>query len=236
MADSERISGANSDSLIIKNAIPADSGNYSCRITVLGSEHAVESQIASVTVKAIPKLIYHSPSGTIAPGKKLVLSVVAEGDDLFYTWLKDNLEVQAGTKTEYIVESVTLGDGGDYYCIIGNPCGSVKSACMEIIVSEGGITSSENTNNEEYVLSSPIPNPVKSQARIGYSVPSGSQIQVILRDIQGKEITVLYETNATTGVGSFIIDADLLRLAAGTYYYTLQSGDISITEKLVITR
>jgi hypothetical protein len=57
---------------------------------------------------------------------------------------------------------------------------------------------------------------------------------VVLSDVFGREVAVLFEGPATSGTTRFAIDASTF--VNGVYNYTLTSGGYTLTQKLVVAK
>jgi hypothetical protein len=79
-------------------------------------------------------------------------------------------------------------------------------------------------------LSSPYPNPASVNTSFSYSIPAGSQGEIVIRDIVGAEMTrqMLTATGGKTSI-------NVLTLRDGIYFCSLLiDGQISQTKKLIV--
>jgi hypothetical protein len=77
------------------------------------------------------------------------------------------------------------------------------------------------------------PNPFNPVTRITFAIPVESFASVIIYDILGKEITKLSDNQFyTAGFHNVILDANILSLASGVYFYRLIA---TAEEKLIAT-
>jgi Regulator of chromosome condensation (RCC1) repeat len=72
----------------------------------------------------------------------------------------------------------------------------------------------------------------ESFARIIYSIPSDGSVRLILQDVLGRTVKMI--ADGFQAQGSAEEDVPLDKLAAGAYYITLESGDGSLTKKLMV--
>lgn len=236
LMNGDGISGAMTNTLVIANAMVAHSGSYKCVVSAIESDVTTESASATVVINAVPMITSQTESQNIQPNADLTLTVSATGDNLVYNWFLNDAEVQSGSEADYQITAATAADAGDYKCVVENECGVAESEVITITVNDGGISSVNENSSEGYSLSSAIPNPVSNQAVINYYVPAASQVLVKLIDMRGKEIAVLVNQFVAQGEHNLTIDANKLNLTNGTYFYTLQSGNVSVTNSFVIVR
>jgi hypothetical protein len=79
-----------------------------------------------------------------------------------------------------------------------------------------------------------FPNPASSNVQFALSLPCADRINVMLTDMYGKTGNVLFEGNLPKGES--VINMDVSGLAAGCYFYSVQSAKLKSTGRLVILR
>ena len=83
-----------------------------------------------------------------------------------------------------------------------------------------------------FLLSQNYPNPASKTTTINYTVPLKSPVEMVLFDIQGRQIKVL--VNELKDAGTHTIELDLRRLNKGVYYYKMKSGNYSDIKRLLV--
>jgi hypothetical protein len=78
------------------------------------------------------------------------------------------------------------------------------------------------------------PNPFNPSTAIKYSVPVGNEVRIIVNDILGKQIAVL--VNKFKSPGEYSIAFNSGNIPSGIYFYSLISGNIRITKKMVLLK
>ncbi|MBA4251994.1 MAG: hypothetical protein C0425_11100 [Chlorobiaceae bacterium] len=78
------------------------------------------------------------------------------------------------------------------------------------------------------------PNPFNPSTKIVYSIPKPGFVQLKVYDILGREIRTLVEE--IKQAGKYTIDFNAENLASGIYFYRINSGEFSQTNKLILTR
>jgi photosystem II stability/assembly factor-like uncharacterized protein len=113
----------------------------------------------------------------------------------------------------------TFGRGA-YYIDIRNPAGGVSPEWKRTIS-----------------VGKSYPNPVTaatSEVKVDFSLENAGLAQVVLHDIQGRDVMTLAKDQYTAGSHSFTIP--VADLEAGTYFYSLTSDGQTISDKLVVTK
>ncbi len=105
------------------------------------------------------------------------------------------------------------------------------SASVSIIVTDVG---GDASNPTLFQLFDNYPNPFNPSTTIRYSIPEASFTTLIVYDALGNEVSSL--VNETKSAGTFEVIFDATNLSSGIYYYTLQSGSITETKKMILTK
>ena len=87
---------------------------------------------------------------------------------------------------------------------------------------------------EEFRLSQNYPNPFNPATVIEFTMLKSGPISLIVYDLLGREVKVL--VNGTMDAGTYKATFDARDLTGGTYFYTLKSGDASITKKMALVK
>lgn len=78
------------------------------------------------------------------------------------------------------------------------------------------------------------PNPFNPSTKIKYSLASNTHVKLKVYNVLGSEVATL--TNEFQPAGSYTVDFDGSRFAAGVYVYKLEAGSISQTRKFVLIK
>lgn len=97
-----------------------------------------------------------------------------------------------------------------------------------------GVDDNPNTLPTEYNLSQNYPNPFNPTTTIKYSVPESGVVKLKVYNILGQEVASL--VNKEQIAGEYTVDFDASQLASGIYMYSLTSGDVSITKKMLLLK
>ena len=103
----------------------------------------------------------------------------------------------------------------------------------------GKITSTTDVVNNEhlptkYGLAQNFPNPFNPSTTITYTIPSESNVQLSIYNLQGELIKTL--VNQAQGAGLYSVKFDASNIASGTYFYKLSAGDFVQTKKMTLTK
>jgi hypothetical protein len=124
-----------------------DAGSYSVRISSF--LETITSAAAQVTILQVPPTIISQPqSAQVALGAQHSLSVSAEGPNLTYQWLKNDVAIPGATQSTLAFSSFTSADQGTYRITVSNPFGTVTSdAAVISFISPPVILSSPASTN-----------------------------------------------------------------------------------------
>ncbi len=87
---------------------------------------------------------------------------------------------------------------------------------------------------KEYTLGQNYPNPFNPKTIISYQLMTGSYTVLKVFDILGKEVAVL--VNQKQNAGSYNVDWDASNYPSGVYFYKLESGNFSLTKKMILIK
>lgn len=87
---------------------------------------------------------------------------------------------------------------------------------------------------KEFELAQNYPNPFNPATSIEFSVPEKGQVTLRVYDILGREVETLVNDVLLAGKHRALFDAT--RLASGTYFYRLQSGNFIDTKKMILLK
>ena len=122
------IAGATNPLFTIASTTVADSGSYTCVVTV-PSCGTMTSSIAVVTVSQAPVITSEPVDQTICEGEQAKFTVVATGTALAYQWFKGTTSIAGATAASYTIANATAGDNGNYYC-------EIRSGSCPVITSQ----------------------------------------------------------------------------------------------------
>ncbi len=86
----------------------------------------------------------------------------------------------------------------------------------------------------QFYLSQNYPNPFNPVTTIKYSLPQTGYTTLKIYNTVGKEIATLVNNVKETGTHEAKFDASFL--SSGVYYYRLQSGSLSVTNKMILIK
>ena len=89
-------------------------------------------------------------------------------------------------------------------------------------------------NAVQFYLSQNYPNPFNPATVITYSLPRSGYVSLKVYNSVGEEIATL--VNNINEAGSHKIEFDASRLSSGVYYYSLESGNFSQTNKMILMK
>jgi hypothetical protein len=87
---------------------------------------------------------------------------------------------------------------------------------------------------DDYSLGQNYPNPFNPTTDIEYSLPTSGHVSLKIFNNLGQEVATLFDGNQPAG--KYVATFDGSGLASGVYVYQLQSGNVTISKKLVLMK
>jgi hypothetical protein len=85
-----------------------------------------------------------------------------------------------------------------------------------------------------FELKQNYPNPFNPQTKISFSLPEASFVNLVVSDINGKQIKALANKLYTAGTHS--VDFNGENLSSGIYFYTITAGEFKDTKKMLLIK
>ena len=136
-----------------------------------------------------------------------------------YTVLSDKIEYESAEQT-----NVSIG----YSSNIEQTVSLVMSASSPASAESGVITITD------FKLSQNYPNPFNPVTSINYQIPVTGFVSLKVFNVIGQEVAAL--VNEVKNAGSYRVNFDASRYNSGIYFYTLKSGNITITHKMALIK
>jgi hypothetical protein len=153
---------------------------------------------------------------TVKFEKQAIVAALGDVND------RDTLRV---TVTWDLYDGLSM-EGSDCVIILKKP--APKPHFMDIQM--GGVRSASAQN---FALFQNTPNPVRSRTTIMFSLPENAYTTLTVRDASGSTVATLVEGDRTAGIYTAEWMADV---PAGVYFYSLESGGLAATKKLIRVR
>jgi len=126
--------------------------------------------------------------------------------------------------------------------------GTYKAGIWRIHLSDITVSTEDNTAvlPKEFILNQNYPNPFNPTTTIKYSIAetpypapgqamaSPQRVTLKVFDLLGREVATL--VNETKSTGTYTVNFDGSKLAAGVYFYTLQSGGNIFSRKMILLK
>lgn len=97
-----------------------------------------------------------------------------------------------------------------------------------------GVTSGHAKVPNKFTLSAAYPNPFNPSAHIQYTVPRNSFVTLEVYNILGQKVATLFSGVRQAGKYTAVFNGDTY--ASGVYFYRLSSGNITITNKMLLLK
>jgi len=97
-----------------------------------------------------------------------------------------------------------------------------------------GVSTDENEALNNNTLKQNIPNPFNANTVINYSLTSNQRVSFEVVDVTGKLVKTM--NLGSQGAGNHQIQLNASEFNKGIYFYTLTTGDVRMTKKMVVNK
>lgn len=106
----------------------------------------------------------------------------------------------------------------------------IEGPCMNMV----GVNGNNNLIPENFALQQNYPNPFNPQTTIGFSLPKGTQVKIVVSDVTGKQVNE--PVNSYYAAGNHSVSFNAAELASGIYFYTISAGEFTQTRKMLLIK
>src|SRR5436190_18956131 len=85
-----------------------------------------------------------------------------------------------------------------------------------------------------YSIGSVYPNPASSAANVVVTMPRSAKATLAIVRVDGSQVANIFE--GTLSEGPNTLNFDVKDLASGTYFYTLESGNVRLVRQMVVAK
>lgn len=230
------ISGATSATLTISKLSAAETGSYTCVVT-MGSL-SVTTQPAAVTIAVLPVVNTQPQSRLVKSGTSVTFNVVAaDTASLSYQWKWNGANIAGATAASYALSNAQPGNAGEYRCVLTNPGGSVNSNVARLgVVTEALAGTSPINMLAGGALSSPAGLAAPSTATLTYQWRRNTVAVANVTNASGSTYGGT-QSNTFSISNTQLSDAGFYSCTVGMDSLTLTVGkfDLIVKSKPVIT-
>ncbi len=147
--------------------------------------------------------------------------------------LPDNTQARSNYKA--------CGIGYDMLYTVGGYISTTNSNRTESLtfsVIEGPCQNLVGINNNslpvKFELKQNYPNPFNPETKIGFSLPRGGNVKIVITNVSGEQVKEL--VNGVMPPGTHNISFNAAGLASGIYFYTMETGDFKETRKMLLIK
>ena len=97
-----------------------------------------------------------------------------------------------------------------------------------------GIEDASTVKIGDFALAQNYPNPFNPSTKIEYSLKKASDVTLEIYNVVGQKVAVL--VNERKPAGLYEVNFDASNLSSGLYFYTLKSGDVNLTRKMMLLK
>ena len=130
--------------------------------------------------------------------------------------------------TSYTVNSIIIL-GEDIFAGT-NGAGIWRRPLSELV----SVSKEVNLSPKDYKLSPNYPNPFNPSTQISYSLPSATNVKLIVYNTSGQIVKVL--ENGFKNAGNYSINFNASDLPSGIYFYKLEAGQFSQVKKMMLLK
>jgi hypothetical protein len=140
---------------------------------------------------------------------------------------------------DYVAEAKSKQSGSDEQMtpmFMATQTQSKQDARFEVIISTGELTSIELPGSlpKQVELNQNYPNPFNPETNIRFGVPDQRHVQLMVYDINGREVARLVDRNMSAGWYNVRFNAN--HLASGVYFYRFVAGSDVKIKKLTLIK
>jgi hypothetical protein len=140
------------------------------------------------------------------------------GSTIENQWYRNDTLIVGATNNTYVMPGA-----GNYFDVITNGCGSETSN----VISFSGIKEYSNISSV-----SAYPNPFKGTTTIEVSLDKASDISLSVSNMVGQKVYESDKGSVSAGTHTYTFDGS--KLQSGIYFYTIKSGNNTVTNKMII--
>ncbi len=144
--------------------------------------------------------------------------------------------------TQFYVD-VPVPDGALALSVRLHPLGRFRGTVYmdQLQIKKNGVT---DVNNQleiptNYDLAQNYPNPFNPSTIISYSLPTSSNVRLVIYDLLGREVKTLINNEQNAGNYKVQWNGDNnfgSKVSSGTYIYTIRTGDFYQARKMVLLK
>ncbi|HRP02793.1 MAG TPA: T9SS type A sorting domain-containing protein [Candidatus Kapabacteria bacterium] len=123
----------NQATLVLNNVNQANIGSYYCLVSNPCGQ-AVKSDIAELSINLLPKIKSLSPDQTKLVGENIDIVLSTEGTITSVQWYFEGKLIKDADSTVLSLKDLQKSNSGNYYCILKNNCGEIKSPNIKLTV------------------------------------------------------------------------------------------------------
>lgn len=196
--------------------------------TVLATENTVPVELTSFTATAFENevsLFWQTATENNNSGFE-ILRAVENSDYERVGFVEGNGSTTEGKSYSFKDENVLAGSYN--YKLVQIDFDGTRNESNPVSVEVGGLAPND------YVLSQNYPNPFNPITNIQYALPTAAKVSIIIYNTIGEQVQTL--VNELKDAGTHQVSFDAVNLNSGIYFYTLQAGSFTKTNKMILLK
>lgn len=242
--DGTMLPDATESSFSIDNSDDAQLGTYYVVISNdCGSTQSESVSLSFLEATAISQQPSHPKAGDPFDfGEEMTLTVEASGDgNCVYQWQYSDdqggswTDLANGNENSY---SNHLGksEEGWYRVVITCNCGQVASEPVAVTVDGTVGVDHFTADGLSFSLGQNYPNPFDGSTTIEYTLQRPMRVELLISDVLGQVLARPLAADQNSGTHELQLNAEQLRLPAGTYNYTLKADGRVLTRQMIVIK
>ena len=165
------------------------------------------------------------------------LTVAVDDSEATYQWYRNGQPISGAEQAQYAANGQHPQDTGMYYCLITGRCGDELRSDSARVLIEPPTTAVEGVTATASVQLLPsYPNPFANTTRIEFVVATPLQVQLVIVDVNGRQVAQLADQWYAAGQHTVVCNADERSLTSGIYYAVLRTPRGQQVQRLVVVQ
>ncbi|HLP27360.1 MAG TPA: hypothetical protein VK147_01890 [Candidatus Didemnitutus sp.] len=179
------------------------------------------------------------------------LLTVNKGQDVSYyriQWFKDGVAIPNETTQDLRYSAASEDMNGVYTVKMSNPCATVESAPIRVIVEQrafqvntqtgdnDGVAGLNGTSTSSFELGDVAPNPVLDRATLSFTTRETAMVTVRVMDMVGNVVATLVNDVLPSGEHTVAMNTKDHNMSSTLYYVVMSAPGFTDTKPLMLVR
>lgn len=218
---------------------------------------AISMSTAGITVRVVPTARHIEVDGIqgaavkrMPDGGEFSLAVNKGQDVSFYglQWFKDGEAIPGETNQELRYSVASSDMNGVYTITMSNPCATVESKPIQVIVErrafqvntrvvpEQGVAGINGTTTSAFELKDISPNPVQDRATLNFTTRESAFVTIRIVDLVGHVVATLVNDVLQAGEHTVAMNTGEHNMSSALYYVVMSAPGFTDTKSLMLSK